>query len=248
MDSSSNAGKFRFWQALAVSLALHALLLAQTLPLPHFSAAAAPLLATLRQVAQYAREYPQEKPVEPAVQAQSRSKASSAQPDAAAVVSVAPAVEPVPPAQPPTVPALASGAPSLAPVARATAARAPASRAPQSRAPGSAEYAGAASPGIDSDSLRQYRFSLVSAARRFKRYPPLARERGESGRAEVRLGIAADGSSMAPQISTSSGFPLLDQAAVDMVARAAQATSVPARLQGSAFAVILPVEFDLEEQ
>lgn len=240
MNSSSNPGKFGIWQALAGSLALHALLLAQTLPLPlpHFSAAASPLMATLRRVAQYAREFPQEKAVEPVAKVQTSSKAPSAQSEQKLAAPVAPPFEPAPPARTLTVPAIGSGAPGLALV----------QRAPASRGPAATDYAPAASPGLDADSLRQYRFSLVSAARRFKRYPPLAIERGESGRAEVRLGVAANGSSLAPQISTSSGFPLLDQAALDMVARAAQATSVPAGLQGSAFAVTLPVEFDLEEQ
>lgn len=233
MNSNSNAGKFRFWHALAASLTLHALLLAQSLPLPHFSAAAPPLVATLRQLSQVATGDPREKPAEQQAEAPARAGASSAQQAKALAVPAVSAAEPALPRSGMTPSTAPSGEPGFAP-------------APRTTAP--PEFALAAPPGLDSDSLRLYRFSLASAARRFKRYPALAIERGQSGRAEVRLGIAANGNSATPEITASSGSSVLDQAAVDMVARAAQATSVPARLHGAAFAVTLPVEFDLNEQ
>ena len=237
MNSSSNAGKFRFWQALAASLALHALLLAQALPPAHVPAAAAPLAATLRQAAEYAvvradartTAYATESATEMAGERQAEapvtSGAAAAQSRPAAVARGAPATESEVPTH--TRSSAATGEPGVA--------SAPAEDSP------------AASPGLDADSLRLYRFSLAAAARRFKRYPALAIERGESGRAEVTLSIAANGSSRAPWLTASSGSSLLDQAAVDMVARAASATAVPARLQGAPFAVLLPVEFDLNE-
>lgn len=101
--------------------------------------------------------------------------------------------------------------------------------------------------GLDADGVRQYRVNLASAARRFKRYPAQALEKGWSGSAEVELAIAASGVAQPPRLMSSSGHELLDEAALTMIGRAAQATLVPASLSGRAFAVKLPIMFDLDE-
>ena len=223
MNSISNAAKFRFWQALAVSLALHALLLAQTLPLAPISSASVPLAATLQQAARHASAG--------LIQAEAPIKQGSrvAVASAEAVSAPAPVAEAVAPAASRGA-AAGSETREVAP----TTARAGLSQGSPT--------------GPDANSLRLYRFSLAAAARGFKRYPAAAVERGLSGRVEVSLSVAANGLPLAPQLVASSGSSLLDQAAVDMVARAAQATALPASLRGAAFAVNLPVEFDLSEQ
>ena len=63
----------------------------------------------------------------------------------------------------------------------------------------------------DSGSLEQFRLSLISAARRYRRYPPQAMERGWQGRVEVRLVIGANGITQIYTVKTSSGFTLLDR-------------------------------------
>ena len=68
------------------------------------------------------------------------------------------------------------------------------------------------------------------------------------GAAEIRLAITATGLPHAPQLHRSSGNELLDAAAIDMIANAAQATSVPISLRGQPFSVILPVEFGSREE
>jgi protein TonB len=104
------------------------------------------------------------------------------------------------------------------------------------------------SGGPDAEGLRLYRLNLAVAARRFKRYPVPAMDRGLSGRAEVAVAVAADGIAQPPQLASSSGHELLDEAALDMIARAVQATSLPQKLRGQAFAVRLPVLFAIEEE
>jgi len=96
---------------------------------------------------------------------------------------------------------------------------------------------------VDADGLRQYRLSLASMARRFKRYPPQAEERGWVGTAEIHIAVGVSGITQPPQLARSSGHPALDEAAVDMLDQAAQRTSVPRSLLGQAFVVSIPVEF-----
>lgn len=105
----------------------------------------------------------------------------------------------------------------------------------------------AVSAGLDADGVRQYRVNLATAARRFKRYPALALEMGWSGSAQIEVAIAASGVAQPPRLMGSSGHELLDEAALAMIGRAAQATLVPASLRGRAFAVKLPVVFDLDD-
>lgn len=108
-----------------------------------------------------------------------------------------------------------------------------------------AQVAGAANEGIDADGVRVYRIDLARGARAHKRYPPLARERGWAGIAEVRVDVSGEGAPRRVALTRSSGHDLLDSVAVDMLAHAAADTSVPESLRGRAFAVSLPVVFDL---
>jgi len=100
--------------------------------------------------------------------------------------------------------------------------------------------------GVSADDLRQYRLSLATAARRFKRYPALARERGWEGTVDVALNF----SSLLPVPETvlvrSSGRSLLDEQALEMIAQAARVTSLPEGMKGRDFRVLIPVKFSLE--
>lgn len=101
--------------------------------------------------------------------------------------------------------------------------------------------------GADADALRGYRVALAVQARRFKRYPAQAQAAGWTGTAEVRLAIERGGRTGPAELARSSGFDALDRAAVAMVDAAAQRAPVPPVLQQQAFAVLLPVVFNLEE-
>lgn len=99
---------------------------------------------------------------------------------------------------------------------------------------------------ISADDVRQYRLSLAVAARRFKRYPALAREHGWEGAVEIVL--RGDALMPVPEVvlANSSGRGILDEQALEMVRRAAQVTMVPDGLRGREFRVSLPVRFSLD--
>jgi protein TonB len=104
-----------------------------------------------------------------------------------------------------------------------------------------------ASPGLDGEGLRRYRVALAGEARRYKRYPAHAIEAGWSGTTEVRVSVAAGQPVPVVQLVKSSGHPVLDEAALEMLRRAVPATAIPAALRERAFAVELPIVFDLPQ-
>jgi protein TonB len=100
--------------------------------------------------------------------------------------------------------------------------------------------------GVSADDLRQYRLSLAISARRFKRYPALARERGWEGTAEVALDVNALLPVPEVVLVRSSGRGVLDEQALEMMTQAARVTNLPQSLNGRDFRVLLPVQFSLE--
>ena len=203
MNSNSNAGQFRVWQALAASLALHALLLAQPHPAARLALALRPLAATLREAV-----------------------ADRAGGQAAAAALAPPARRPLP---------AAAASPRVAPALTPT------------QTAGSGQRR-ANEDAAEAAHLRAYRFGLAQAARGVMDHARAAISGNLAGRVELRLDISAGGSALPPRVIASSGSPLLDAAAVDLVARAAQVAPVPEALRGAAFSVNLPLEFDPGER
>jgi protein TonB len=99
--------------------------------------------------------------------------------------------------------------------------------------------------GVDPQALVEYRFALVRSAA--PRYPPLARERGWSGRVEVRLTVAEDGRPREASITRSAGYALLDEEARSTIALAASRAPLPMSLRGRAFVLEVPVIFRIED-
>ena len=108
--------------------------------------------------------------------------------------------------------------------------------------------AGTARSGSDADAvtLAQYRLALIGAARRYKRYPAQALDKGWQGRVEIRLVVGANGTIQTSLVKTSSGYEVLDNQALDMVKKAKPLTPIPAALRGREFSVDIPVIFDLQ--
>lgn len=107
---------------------------------------------------------------------------------------------------------------------------------------------GTGEAGVDPHGLRQYRLSLAIAARRFKLYPAQAREQAWSGTAEVMLAVAANGVTQPVQLLRTSGYPVLDAAALEMIDRAAPQVALPPSLRGRSFNVTLPVAFEFTDE
>ncbi len=106
--------------------------------------------------------------------------------------------------------------------------------------------AGASAEAVDG--LRGYRLAVATQARRYKRYPTQAMASGWAGSADIRVEVGRDGRPRAATVARSSGHEALDQAALAMIDAGALRARVPDSLRGQAFAVVLPVVFNLEEQ
>ncbi len=101
--------------------------------------------------------------------------------------------------------------------------------------------------GPDADGIRAYRVSLAREARSHRQYPPLARERGWTGEAEVELDVSRQGRAGHILLARSSGHEILDREALAMMSRAATSAALPPSLHGQAFTVRLSIEFKLAD-
>jgi protein TonB len=232
--------------ALAVSVALHAALLAglpdlwtyserpATTPLNAWLEPGAPAAAVAELPAAAAplpeRDAPQLKHAAPGRKPQAAvppapvavatpERAAPAPSPAAAPATVAAAGTPAAGAAGDTPPVLALGTPTLAP------------------RPGD--------DALEAGSLAQYRLALIGAAKRLKHYPAQAIDRGIEGRVDVRLVIGADG---APTllVKRSSGHEVLDRQAVDTMRRATAATPIPPALRNREIVVEVPLLYELK--
>jgi len=97
----------------------------------------------------------------------------------------------------------------------------------------------------DFGSPAQYRLALIGAARHDKPYPLNALDRGWQGKVAVRLVIGADGELAGTQVTSSSGYAVLDWQAVETLKRAQRVTPIPPALRNREFVVEIPVLFEL---
>ena len=102
--------------------------------------------------------------------------------------------------------------------------------------------------GVSAEAVRQYRTSLAISAKRFKRYPVLARERGWEGSVEVVLDFRRELPGPEIAIVSSSGKAVLDEQGVEMIRQAARATEVPDGLKGRNFRMRMPISFSLSDE
>ena len=114
--------------------------------------------------------------------------------------------------------------------------------------PGGSLMTEANTSGEAMDGLRGYRLALATQARRFKRYPAQAMASGWVGSAEIRVEVGSDGRPQAATVARSSGHEALDRAALTMIEAGALRARLPESLRGKAFAVVLPVVFNLDDE
>jgi len=105
----------------------------------------------------------------------------------------------------------------------------------------------ASGEGLDAEGLRGYRIELARVARAYRRYPRQAEDAGWQGTAEVRVTVLEGGIAQEPKLLHSSGHTVLDEAALAMLRQALPQTPVPQVLRQRAFALDLPVVFELPE-
>lgn len=94
--------------------------------------------------------------------------------------------------------------------------------------------------------LAQYARLISGRINRAKRYPSGSREHGEEGAVKVRFVVSAEGRVSEVRVANSSGFPALDEAAVNAVQNAAPFPPFPPELEKSAQTFTVSVQFSLK--
>ena len=238
-------------KALALSLLLHALVLAALSDLPSLVSHGVAPQARLQVSVKLARlaAHAEQGSVASKPSTASRRHGTQAQPLRAEeprqrAAPPAPGLTTRSAADAPPAPAIATGdIPRPAPAAAAGGIPRPAPLdAPASVAVASSDEV----PALDAAGLREYRLSLASEARRVRNYPEAARRAGLGGVAEIRVIVNAFAQPHT-ELARSSGYALLDEAALNMLRLAAERTAVPLSLRGQDFAVLLPVVFEIRD-
>jgi protein TonB len=120
--------------------------------------------------------------------------------------------------------------------------------APSVVVPGPIATAPPAPPAPDPSTLiAQYRSRFIGAAVRFKRYPLPARDNGWEGDVIVHLEIAASGELAEVKVKRSSGYPVLDEQAMEMFRLAAPEVPLPPALRGRAFGFDVRAVYSLKD-
>lgn len=99
---------------------------------------------------------------------------------------------------------------------------------------------------LDPGALKAYGEILAQAIGKRKAYPRLARMRNWQGTTELKLEIGLDGKLRQVSVGHSSGFEVLDAAAVKMAQEAVPFPEVPESLRGRELTMTVPVAFKLE--
>lgn len=238
----------RFWRLLGLSLLVHGALFVgigwqhKTLPDP-----VRPLIASLRLVAASEPAVSVTRPVsqsasESGAVAQPPKPAATLPPqarqqEAAAVLRAAPRV--TKPAGPAIVPAQTAPAALPAQPEAAIAEAAVASSAETRRGEAALRPAG--------DLLAAYRLRLTELFARGIEYPRVAAMRGWEGEVRLRLKVARRGNLLGVALDRSSGFDVLDQHALALLASYGDLPPLPEALEVSEIQVIVPIQYKLRK-
>lgn len=105
---------------------------------------------------------------------------------------------------------------------------------------------GSGAHGVSDDPTIGYIAHIRSWLGQHKYYPVAARRSGAQGMVRVYLVVARDGRVLNVAIAGSSGKPVLDQAALNMVKRAEPLPAMPDDLLRTRLEIILPVRYTLD--
>ena len=100
----------------------------------------------------------------------------------------------------------------------------------------------------EAGTVAQFRLELMDLARRYKRYPRVARDNNWEGRVVLRIALGEDGAISSLAVARSSGRVVLDDEAQAMIRTAKSKATIPAALRGKAFVIEIPVDFSLTEE
>jgi len=80
---------------------------------------------------------------------------------------------------------------------------------------------------------------------KYKHYPAEAVKRKQEGTVQLSFVLARDGTVLEAEVERSSGFPLLDQAALDMMHNASPVPPLPASFDGDRAHIVMPAGFKI---
>lgn len=86
---------------------------------------------------------------------------------------------------------------------------------------------------------------MIGQLQRAKRYPDIARTRGEQGVATVKFTMDRSGHIISAGLVRSSGSQALDEEAMALIYRAEPLPPIPAELTGNTLTLTLPMTFSL---
>lgn len=108
--------------------------------------------------------------------------------------------------------------------------------------PASASVPAREASGSEADS---YWRELAAWLERHKRYPRAARDRRQQGVVHIRFVMDREGHLLSHQLLHSSGHPVLDQEAAQLLRRAAPLPAAPPSIAGEQLEVAIPIHFRL---
>jgi protein TonB len=106
----------------------------------------------------------------------------------------------------------------------------------------------AAAAGPDPGSIARFRLELMDIARRYKKYPRIARDNNWQGRVELRIAFSASGGIASLSVKKGAGHAVLDEEAQAMIRNAQPQATIPPALRGKAFTLEIPVDFFLKDE
>lgn len=110
-----------------------------------------------------------------------------------------------------------------------------------------AERAAARAPGSVShnpDAVPNWKSALVARLERYKRYPPEAQSRAETGVTQLAFSVDRSGGVHHAHVVRSSGSNVLDREAVALAERASPMPPPPAEITGSQIPIVVPIRYN----
>jgi protein TonB len=104
-----------------------------------------------------------------------------------------------------------------------------------------------AASGPDPEAVKRFGIELREIAKRYKRYPRIARDNNWEGIVELGIVFGENGAVSLLSVKSSSGRAVLDEEAQAMLRSTIAQVAIPPALRGKAFRLDIPVRFSLEE-
>lgn len=98
----------------------------------------------------------------------------------------------------------------------------------------------------NSKAILTYRRQLLVHQKKFRRYPSAARRRGQQGTVKLEFSIDRSGKVVGKRLLESSGYPVLDKAALAAVDRASPYPPPPVEETGEVLRYAIPIQFKIK--